>query len=207
MLLTLPLRILGKLLHANRFRAGPSARQLRHSLMRSSHCVFAFFAGLAILATSGCSKTEEPEEDVKPPAVDVTQPQPYQLPDAELNAAMQSARETLPAFIAESMDNNSSGTAFIVKVHAATAEGAEDLWLSSAAKDGDHYSAIVESDPTVLTGFPIGTEVRFGLGDVVEWHYFRDDKVIGAQVTRVLRQRMTPEERKEHDVIYPFPFD
>jgi len=175
--------------------------------MRLWHRVLPIFAGLAILAGSGCSKKEEPEEVVKPPAIDVTQAQPFQLPDAELNAAMQSARETLPGFIAESMDNNSAGTAFIVKVHAVTAKGAEDLWLSSMAQEDGHYTAVVESDPQVLTDFVIGTEVRFSLGDVVEWHYFKDDKVIGAQVTRVLRKRMTPEQRKEHDVVYPFPFE
>ena len=120
---------------------------------------------------------------------------------------MKSARETLSAFLAESMDNNSTGTAFIVKVHAITAKGAEDLWLSSIAQDNGHYTAIVESDPKVLTDFQPGTEVRFSIGEVVEWHYFKDDKVVGAQVTRILRKRMTPEQRAEHDVIYPFPFE
>jgi uncharacterized protein YegJ (DUF2314 family) len=164
---------------------------------------------LILFAGSSCSKPEdeEPLEQPKPPAVDVTQAQPYQLPDAELNEAMKSARETLSAFIAESMDNNSTGTAFIVKVHAITAKGAEDLWLSSIAQDNGHYTAIVESDPTVLTDFQPGTEVRFSIGEVVEWHYFKDDKVVGAQVTRILRKRMTPEQRAEHDVIYPFPFE
>ena len=164
---------------------------------------------LILFLGSSCSKPEdeEPLEQPKPPAVDVTQAEPYQLPDAELNAAMKSARETLPAFLAESMDNNSTGTAFIVKVQAATAKGAEDLWLSSIAQDNGHYTAVVESDPTVLTDFQPGTEVRFSIGEVVEWHYFKEDKVVGAQVTRILRQRMTPEQRAEHDVIYPFPFE
>jgi len=136
----------------------------------------------------GCSKTEETEEVVKPTAVDIT-------PAATLSTTRRGAQRgdavrtgNLTSSSRNRWTTTSSGTAFIVKVHAVTAKGAEDLWLSSAAKDGDHYTAIVESDPTVLIDFPIGTEVRFSLGDVVEWHYFRDDKVIGAQVTRVLRQ-------------------
>ena len=166
--------------------------------------------GLALFGGAGCSKQqeEEPAETPKPPAIDISRPQPYQAADAELNAAIQSARDTLESFVAESMNNDSSGSAFTVKVHAATGKGEEDLWLTGIAKDGEHYTAVVESDPKVLTGeFPMGTEVRFGPGEVVEWHYFKDDKVIGAQVTRILRQRMTPEQRAEHDVIYPFPFE
>jgi uncharacterized protein YegJ (DUF2314 family) len=178
--------------------------------MRLWHYLVTSLIGLALFGGAGCSKQheEEPAETPKPPAVDVTRPQPHQVADAELNVAMQSARETLESFVAESMNNDSSGTAFTVKVHVTTEKGEEDLWLTGIAKDSDHYTAVVESDPKVLIDeFPMGTEVRFGPGEVVEWHYFKDDKVVGAQVTRILRQRMTAEQRAEHDVIYPFPFD
>ncbi|MBU6300471.1 MAG: DUF2314 domain-containing protein [Verrucomicrobia bacterium] len=166
--------------------------------------------GLALFGGAACSKQqeEEPVETPKPPAIDVTRAQPYQTKDAELNAAMQEARNSLPAFVAESMNNESSGTAFTVKVHAVSPAGEEDLWLTGIVQDGDHYTAVVESDPKALAAeFPMGTEVRFSPGEVVEWHYFKDDKVTGAQVTRILRQRMTPAQRAEHDVIYPFPFE
>lgn len=164
---------------------------------------------LISLFGAACTKQEEElVEAPKPPAIDISQTEPYQLPDAELNAAMQSARQSLPEFLAESLNNDSTGSAFTIKVHAATPKGQEDLWMTGIAQDGDHFTAVVESDPKVLTEqFPMGTEVRFGPGDVVEWHYFKDDKVVGAQVTRILRQRMTPQEREEHDVAYPFPFD
>lgn len=179
--------------------------------MRSRHLLVNSLIGLAFLGLAACSKQQQEEDLVetpKPPAIDISRPQPFQSPDAELNAAMQAARDSLPAFVAESMNNDSSGTAFTVKVHAVAPAGEEDLWMTGIASDGDHYTAVVESDPKLLAAeFPMGTEVRFGVGEVVEWHYFKDDKVVGAQVTRILRKRMTPEQRAEHDVIYPFPFE
>jgi uncharacterized protein YegJ (DUF2314 family) len=165
---------------------------------------------LAAWACAGCSKSESGAEDAgtpPPAALDIRRPEPYRSGDAELDAAMDAARASFPAFLAESMNNESSGTAFIAKVHAVTPQGAEDLWLSGVGEEGDAFGGAVESEPKTLTDLQVGQLVRFTLGEVVEWHYFQEDKVVGAQVTRVLRRRMTDAERAEHDVVYPFPFE
>jgi len=166
---------------------------------------------LAVWAGAGCSKTDSGDGDgefVPPTAtLDVSQAEPYRVGDAEIQAAMEKARDTFAGFLAESMNNESAGTAFIAKVHAVTAQGAEDLWLSGVGAEGEAFSGAVESEPKVLTEVQVGQLIRFTPGELVEWHYFQDDKVVGAQVTRVLRQRMSDAERAEHDVVYPFPFD
>ncbi len=162
----------------------------------------------AALFQAACSRNEEVEIPPLTPAFDVARPEPYRSEDAELDAAMRAARDSFPVFLAESLNIESTGSAFMVQVHATTDQGVEDLWLSGvAAADGNRLTAVIETAPETLTHLQIGNEILFSPGQIVQWHYFKDDKVVGAQVTRIFRQRMTDAERADHDARYPFPFD
>ncbi|MCI0359197.1 MAG: DUF2314 domain-containing protein [Planctomycetaceae bacterium] len=52
-----------------------------------------------------------------------------------------------------------------------------------------------------------GSLVSFPLERLSDWLYVVDGKAYGAFTVRLLRSRMSDEEKQEHDSHYPFEFD
>lgn len=129
----------------------------------------------------------------------------YLVPnDAEMNKAIEEARSTFPEFLKKAADVNSDGSAYMVHVHVKRGEKTENLLLSNVIPDGEGgYLGNVADDTKVFTDLKWGSEVRFNLGQVVDWEYVSDNKFIGAFTRRVERSRMTPEQRANYDANYP----
>lgn len=106
----------------------------------------------------------------------------------------------------------------MAKIRVTESEGLEeDLWVSSITAelgvDGESagsgfYTGVVGDLPSLLQTLNLGDIVRFHLTQVIEWQYFERNQVKGAQVSRILRSRMSPAERAEFDASYdPFTFE
>ena len=48
--------------------------------------------------------------------------------------------------------------------------------------------------------------VSFDPDDITDWMYIEDGRLIGGYTTRLLRERMSPEERKQLDASAPYKF-
>lgn len=128
--------------------------------------------------------------------------------DPEIAVAIQTARESFGEFIDTSMNPESNGVGFVA--HIMTTETTDDIQeagiqVSNVEPKGKGYHGIVSNYP-VMEGVAMGDQIEFELGHLVEWMYVDEGKVIGAQVTRVLRSRMSPAELKAHDEAIPFEF-
>lgn len=187
--------------------------------MNRSAPALALAASLALLTGAlfpSCSRSLEPL-----PIQDVTLKEPVDLGDAELNQAAATARASFAEFLAASSNPDSTGTAFMAKIRVRQSNPpiTEDIWVSSitpehSAKDpaqsgsAPSYTGVVGDIPAELTQLNMSDIVRFAPDQIIEWQYFEREKVVGAQVTRLRRNRMSEAERKEHDAAYePFRFE
>ncbi len=140
---------------------------------------------------------------------------PVQSDDAEMNAAMQTAREKFPEFWREvSADHKRVIPALggsMVKAYfddpGGAPGGGEHMWVRDVEYDGKVITGTLADAPRHLHSVRSGEQVSFPLERLSDWFYVDGGKAIGAFTVRVLRSRMSGQERREHDSHYPFRFD
>ncbi|MEZ5328454.1 MAG: DUF2314 domain-containing protein [Verrucomicrobiales bacterium] len=144
----------------------------------------------------------------KPPLI------PVQSNDAEMQAAMQTARDRFPAFWREVSGDNKrvipalGGSMVKAYFHDADApQNGEHMWVNEVEYDGKTITGVLADTPRQLRSVRPGQRVTFPLERLSDWFYVDDDKAIGAFTVRLLRTRMTEKQRREHDSHYPFQFE
>jgi uncharacterized protein YegJ (DUF2314 family) len=92
---------------------------------------------------------------------------------------------------------------------AARAEGAPDvehMWLSEIDFDGREVSGVLLNSPNWLKTVKEGDAARFPLDRISDWMYAISGEVFGAYTVNLLRSRMAPQERREHDAAWGLSF-
>ena len=137
-----------------------------------------------------------------------------QSDDAEMNAAMQTARDKFPDFWREvSADYKRVIPALggsMVKAYfydAGAPESGEHMWVSEVEYDGKTITGELADTPRQLRSVWSGERVSFPLERLSDWFYADGGKAVGAFTVRLLRTRMGTEERRAHDSHYPFRFE
>lgn len=169
---------------------------------------------LAALLCQGCNDSQdgvESQNDVESTSTgEVIQVDPE---DADMNAAMQQARDSFGQFWAEvSADYERVIPALsnsMVKAYFAEKpkmEGGEHLWITGVNYDGSKISGTVASAPLDLSTPKLGDQVTFTIERLSDWLIVDDGKAKGAYTVQILRAKMTKAERTQHDAGYPFTF-
>lgn len=68
--------------------------------------------------------------------------------------------------------------------------GAEDVWLDNVAKAPDKLIGELSVAPRYLGGLEKGAIVEFQENQIVDWAFWRGDKLLGHYTTRVLLPRL-----------------
>jgi uncharacterized protein YegJ (DUF2314 family) len=76
---------------------------------------------------------------------------------------------------------------------------AEQMWFSEVGFDGRFVSGVLLNAPNWLKSVQAGDSVRVPLGQISDWMYVVSGEVFGAYTVNLLRSRMGPQEREEHD--------
>ncbi|MCE9635457.1 MAG: DUF2314 domain-containing protein [Planctomycetes bacterium] len=129
------------------------------------------------------------------------QPDVHRVPaaDAEMNAAVEKARSSLPSFQAVLASPSADSSGFAVKVAFAYGnEGShEHVWLTEAEFSGDRVSGLIDNEPVYATELKAGQRVTALIRDVSDWMYVERGILKGGYTVRVLLDRMSPAERSE----------
>ncbi len=83
----------------------------------------------------------------------------------------------------------------------------EHMWVRDVEYDGKTITAVLADTPRQLRSVRSGEQVSFPLERLSDWFYVEGDKAIGAFTVRLLRTRMSAEQRRAHDSHYPFQFE
>jgi uncharacterized protein YegJ (DUF2314 family) len=125
-----------------------------------------------------------------PPTVKVT------ADDADMNAAIAHARDTLPAFWASYDAPKPSETGHGLKVRFAVGpDRFEHIWMSDVEKLPDgNFSGRFANQPSGLPGKNEGDQVEFKQADITDWLFIRNEKVVGGETIKLLLKSMPNEE-------------
>jgi len=83
---------------------------------------------------------------------------------------------------------------------------AEHMWLSDVDFDGRLVSGVLLNTPNWVMSVKEGDLVRIPLGQISDWMYAISGRVYGAYTVNLLRSRMKPKDRQEHDEAWGLDF-
>lgn len=120
--------------------------------------------------------------------------------DPEMAAAMAKAQETLPQFISALRLPSPSQTDFMIKVgFTDDGGGPEYMSVKPVTYDGTRFHGKLDNEPVLVGSVKLGDDISVEPSRVVDWMYIEDGRMVGGYTLRVLRDRMTPEQRRRYD--------
>ena len=82
----------------------------------------------------------------------------------------------------------------------------EQMWLDEIEFDGRTVTGKLINQPHQLESVKEGETCNFSFERLTDWMYAISSKVYGAHTVNLMRSRMTPAERQEHDAAWGFKF-
>jgi uncharacterized protein YegJ (DUF2314 family) len=73
--------------------------------------------------------------------------------------------------------------------------------------DGTKFNGKLDNEPVQVRNVKHGDAVSVEPAHVADWMYVDDGKLVGGHTLRVLRSRMTPEQRSRYDESRPFKIE
>lgn len=155
---------------------------------------------LLAMVTAGCDDgTLRARRD--PPVVSV------QNEDAEMGAAIVKAQSTLDQFITALAAPRPNQTFFLIKAKFTAGDAVEHIWVADLVFDGRIFRGVLANDPESIPGLSYKQPVEIQRTDVSDWMYVEDGLLVGGYTSRVLRSRMTPDEKREQDARNPYRYE
>lgn len=155
----------------------------------------ALFALLA-LALAACDASSEPPVTT------------FENDDAEMNAAMQEARNGLDRFIEQLRSPKPGQTHFSLKARFDAGNGkGEHIWLSEVAYQDDAFTGKIGNVPKSFKNLSLGDAVVVPRARVSDWMFVEGGRLIGGATIRVARSRKSPADREAFDRSVPFRCD
>src|SRR5690606_33199292 len=143
----------------------------------------------------GCQKTDEIVQRDNEPDIHV-----LQGGDVEMSHAIENARKTLDEFKSAIKSQNSDYYNFALKERFNTDDkGGEHIWISEIQYYDNKYFGIVDGKPISTGEVKFGDTIEINFHNITDWMYFDKNIVKGAYTTKVLRQRMSQNERDKMD--------
>jgi uncharacterized protein YegJ (DUF2314 family) len=127
--------------------------------------------------------------------------------DSEMNSAIQEAGRTLDTFIENLQSPKPGQRDFSIKARFAydTDEAShEHIWIDNVAYEGGKFRGTIANDPVYVEGLKFGDAVTIDKSDVTDWMYVDNGKLVGGYTLRVMRGRLSPQEREEFDASLGF---
>jgi len=125
--------------------------------------------------------------------------------DPQMIAAIEKARATLPKFFDALARPKPNQTGFVLKVAFRRGDEVEHIWVADLNLAGNKPRGVIADEPR-MKGLRFMRQVSFDAADITDWMYIEDRRLVGGYTTRLLRERMSPEERKQLDASVPYKF-
>lgn len=156
------------------------------------HLILPSFIFLILVSCTNnqISKTENKDE-----------PDTYRVnqDDAEMNDAIKTAKQTLDKFANALKSGNKDYQNFALKIRFNAPNGGEHIWVSDITLKDNNYIGIVDNTPEATTEAKIGDTIQIENDHISDWMFFENQKLRGGYTLRLLRDRMTEEERNQFD--------
>lgn len=128
---------------------------------------------------------------------------PIKSEDAEMLAAIQQARDSFKIFLDAFLTPKPKQSAFLVKIAFVKGSDVEHIWLADLELGGAKPTGVI-ANPPVRKDLKFRQRVEIDFTYLSDWMYVEDGKLVGGFTTRLLRNRMSPEEKKQADADSPY---
>ena len=115
--------------------------------------------------------------------------------EAEMDAAIQRARDEVDNFLAELKAGN--GEDFAVKAPIEDSGTVEHFWLTGITFAGGQFTGTINNDPGLVTNVKFGQEYTLGKTEISDWMFMRDGKMHGNYTMRPLLETLPEAEAAE----------
>jgi uncharacterized protein YegJ (DUF2314 family) len=115
--------------------------------------------------------------------------------DAEMEAAIATAREKLPQFWQVFTHPEKGESDFSLKVRIKDGHGTEHFWVTEIERKEDgKIFGVINNDPEIVKNVKLNERVAVPEENISDWLYTRDGKMVGNYTLRVLFKQMPPKE-------------
>jgi uncharacterized protein YegJ (DUF2314 family) len=162
--------------------------------------------GIALLSLSNCQSNGE----ATTAKIERTgQPTIYNVKsdDPKMDAAIQASKATLPEFLRVLAQQDTATSDFALKVHYDDGAEPEHLWLADLSSQNGKLYGVVSNLPEFTKAVKEGETVEIDTSKVSDWKYVQNHRLVGGRTIKVLRNQLSPEERKELDASVDYKID
>lgn len=152
-----------------------------------------YYSILFSLAFYACQEQKKENAEEQPAALEAL------TNDTAMNAAIIEAHRTLGTFNQALTSHNPNYDYFALKVLFPTPKGGENLWVSDITFNKGTYKGIVNNVPEESKDVNIGDTVIIDNNRISDWMFVEAGKLHGGYTVRLLRNRMTEEEKNTFD--------
>src|ERR1044071_128242 len=150
---------------------------------------------MAILVVAiGCRKSDDPVVKVG-------------AEDSEMNAAISATQASMTNFMAVFRHPQTNQQYFLIKAKFTAGDVVEHIWVADLRYDGSVFHGVIANDPESIPGLRFKQPVEIQLDQISDWMFVQDGKLVGGYTSRVLRKRMTAQQRRELDVHIPYKYE
>ncbi len=116
--------------------------------------------------------------------------------DAEMNAAIEKARKTLPLFWSKRANPGEGEDHFALKVQIQDGSHSEHFWVIGVERKGDLIFGTINNEPDFVKSVAMGQRIQIDPGRISDWMYVHNGKIVGNETLRPLLARM-PKQRAD----------
>jgi uncharacterized protein YegJ (DUF2314 family) len=127
--------------------------------------------------------------------------------DREMDAAIQASKATLPEFLRVFARQDTATSDFALKVHYDDGGQPEHLWLANLSTQNGRLYGVVSNLPEFTKAVKEGETVEVDTSKVSDWKYVQNHRLVGGRTIKVLRNHLSPDERKELDASVEYKID
>jgi uncharacterized protein YegJ (DUF2314 family) len=128
---------------------------------------------------------------------------PFASDDPEMQAEIMAAKQSLSQFVKAFMRPSKEQRAFLIKAVFVEGEQVEHIWLADLCFAGGIPRGVVANEPA-LPSMRFKQSVEIEASQITDWMFVENGYLVGGYTTRLIRQRMTPEQRKDFDANAPY---
>ena len=151
------------------------------------------FILIILFTIISCKKSDKIEREDQPTIYNV------ENQDTEMNNVIIKAKQTLPEFYRALESSNPNQDAFAVKMHFKINNDGEHIWINGLFKRNGEYFGVVDNLPEFTKEVKQGDTIKIDASKVSDWMYLDNGELKGGYTIRLLRTRMSEEERIEFD--------
>jgi uncharacterized protein YegJ (DUF2314 family) len=129
------------------------------------------------------------------------------LNDAVMSVAIQSARDSLPGFLALAKQPAPEMKGFSVKIALIGDGGPEFFWMHPFAHIGARFIGQIGNMPRTVEGLKMGDTIAFARRDIVDWMYMDAGVMRGNYSARAILRSALPQDRQAFKRRFGLDFD